>query len=295
MPELAEVEFFRKQWDVGRRQTIAAVHLHATKRVFRSINPATLRQALTGARLLHSQAHGKQMLFRFSKGAWVGIHLGMTGKLRAVLSGTVPFTPARHDHLVLRLSKRNLVFSDPRQFGRVLFHSGRAAPAWWRGLPPALLAREFSLPVMEEFLSRHRAAPVKAVLLLQAGFPGIGNWMADEVLWQAGLHPRRPAGKLRPAETKKLHRAVKSVSRAAMRTVGADYGDLPPAWLFHRRWKRGGRCPKDGAPLRRAAIGGRAACWCPKCQKEERNVADVRAKRAYAVALKKPCDNPGNP
>ena len=179
MPELAEVEFFRKQWDAGRKQKIVSVHLHAGKRIFRGSNPAVLRQALTGARLLDSQAHGKQMLFRFSKKAWVGIHLGMTGKLRSVPSRPTPFAPGRHDHLVLRLAKQSLVFSDPRQFGRVLFHSGRGAPPWWKRLPPALLAGGFSLAVMEEFLSRHRAAPVKAVLLLQAGFPGIGNWMAD--------------------------------------------------------------------------------------------------------------------
>jgi len=266
MPELAEVEYFRKQWDVGRKQKIAAVHLHEKKRIFRGINPATLRQTLTGARLLHSQAHGKQMLFRFSKDAWVGIHLGMTGKLRAVPSRPAPFSPGKHDHLVLRLCNRSLVFTDPRQFGRVLFHRGRAAPPWWSRLPPALLAREFSLPVIEKFLSRHRAAPVKAVLLMQAGFPGIGNWMADEILWQACIHPLRPAGKLRPAETKKLHRTVKSVSRTALRTVGVDYGDLPRAWLFDRRWQRGGHCPRDGAPLRHAAIGGRTTCWCPGCQ-----------------------------
>lgn len=278
MPELAEVEYYRKQWDAGRKQTIVAVHLHAGKRIFRGINPAALRRALTGARLVASQAHGKQMLFRFSKKTWVGIHLGMTGELQAVPSRPAPFSPGWDYHLVLRLAQQSLVFSDPRQFGRVRLHRGAAAPPWWRRLPPALLTGGFSLPVMERFLRRHRAAPLKAVLLLQAGFPGIGNWMADEILWQAGLHPLRPAGKLRRAESRKLHRTVKSVCRTALRTVGMDYGDLPRAWLFDRRWKRGGGCPKDGAPLRQATIGGRTTCWCPKCQKE-----DSRAKVARVV------------
>jgi formamidopyrimidine-DNA glycosylase len=268
MPELAEVEFYRKQWDAGRNKKIVSVHLNEGKRVFRGINPPALRQALTGTRLLDSQAHGKQMLFRFSKNAWVGIHLGMTGKLRAAPSRPAAIPPDRHDHLVLRLSKQNLVFSDPRQFGRVLFHAGPDAPSWWRRLPPALLAGEFTPALMEKFLNRHRAAPLKAVLLLQAGFPGIGNWMADEILWQSGLHPMRPAGGLRREEIQKLHRTIKSVARTALRTVGVDYGDLPRAWLFDRRWKRGQRCPKDGAPLRHATIGGRTTCWCPKCQKE---------------------------
>ncbi len=282
MPELAEVEFYRKQWDAGRNQKILSVHLNEGKRVFRGVNPPALRQALTGARLLDSQAHGKQMLFRFSKKAWVGIHLGMTGELRVVPSRPAAIPPDRHDHLVLRLSKQSLVFSDPRQFGRVLFHAGPDAPLWWRRLPPALLAGEFTPALMEKFLGRHRASPIKAVLLLQAGFPGIGNWMADEILWQTGLHPLRPAGGLRRAEIQKLHRTIKSVARTALRTVGVDYGDLPRAWLFDRRWKRGQQCPKDGAPLRHDTIGGRTTCWCPKCQKENSrsNVADIRRRRA---------------
>ena len=220
---------------------IVGVHLHDGKRVFRGLDPAALREdaRLRPAVLLDSQAHGKQMLFRFSRNAWVGIHLRMTGKLEAVSSGDAPFSPSRHDHFVLRLAKRSLLFNDPRQFGRVLFHRGSAPPPWWDRLPPALLAGGFSLSAMEKFLHRHRAAPLKAALLMQAGFPGIGNWMADEILWQARIHPRRPAGKLRPAEIKKLHRTIKSVCRTALRTVGVDYGDLPRTWLFDRRWKTG--------------------------------------------------------
>jgi len=273
MPELAEVEYFRKQWDAGRHRRITAVHLHPEKRILRGIDTDKLRVTLTGAKLLDSQAHGKQMLFRFSKGAWIGIHLGMTGKLEAIPSNSggasshePPYNSRNHDHLILQTSRHALVFHDPRQFGRILFHLGKSAPPWWTKLPPPLLDPKFTLTHIEAFLRRHRASPIKAALLMQAGFPGIGNWMADEVLWQSGIHPSRPGGKLLPAETKKLLRIIKSVSRTALRTVGMDYGDLPRAWLFDRRWKRGGHCPKDGAPLRHATIAGRTTCWCPTCQ-----------------------------
>jgi len=269
MPELAEVELYRKQWDAGRRQRIVAVQLHPAKRIFRGADTKALREILTGATLLSSQAHGKQMLFHFSRNAWLGLHLGMTGQLRAVLPGPKPFAPSRHDHLVLRQAARHLVFSDPRQFGRVLFCRGRQPPPWWNRRPPALLSKEFSPSWMSTFLARHPGAPIKAVLLLQRGFPGIGNWMADEILWQAGIHPRRPAGNLRPSEARKLHRVIKSVSRAALRTVGEDFRDPPRAWLFSRRWKPGGHCPKDCSPLRHAAIAGRTTCWCPCCQTED--------------------------
>src|SRR5436309_405141 len=126
MPELAEVEFYRKQWNGGLRQKILSVHLNAKKRIFRGVNIKWLQKTLTGATLLESKAHGKQMLFRFSKNGWLGIHLGMTGKLRAAAAlydrrskkmrrsqtAATEFIPAKHDHLVLFQKNQALIFSD---------------------------------------------------------------------------------------------------------------------------------------------------------------------------------------
>src|SRR5581483_7603101 len=104
MPELAEVEYFRKQWNHGLGQKILAVEFSG-KRVFRGVALPAASAALTGAKLLESRAHGKQMLFRFSGGAWLGVHLGMTGELRVL----PPHAPrARHDHLVLRQQRQAL-------------------------------------------------------------------------------------------------------------------------------------------------------------------------------------------
>jgi formamidopyrimidine-DNA glycosylase len=266
MPELAEVEFFRKQWGGGVGQKILAVEV-SPNRVFRGVDLRVLRHTLTGATLRDSAAHGKQMLFRFSKNAWLGVHLGMSGKLRIVKHNA---PPAKHDRLVLRQKQRSLVFSDPRQFGRILFEVGRDAPDWWRRLPPQILSAEFTLDRMVAFLGRHGRAPIKAVLLLQPGFPGVGNWMADEILWQAGIHPRRHAGSLNRTELRKLLARTRSVTRTALRTIGGKWDDPPKNWLLHRRWRRGGHCPRDAAPLRHATIGGRTTCWCPTCQKELR-------------------------
>src|ERR1700691_3907576 len=129
MPELAEVEYYRKQWRRGLQRRILAVQLHVAKKIFRGTDVAALQKTLRGSTLLGSEAHGKQMLFRFSKGGWLGIHLGMTGKLRVERAAAVAL---KHDHLILRQSRHSLVFSDPRQFGRVLFHSGKTLPAWWQ-------------------------------------------------------------------------------------------------------------------------------------------------------------------
>jgi formamidopyrimidine-DNA glycosylase len=264
MPELAEVEYFRKQWSQGLRDRIISVELHADKKIFRGTDVAALRKTLRGATLLGSETHGKQMLFRFSKNGWLGIHLGMTGKLRHESTAAVAL---KHDHLVLRQKRRSLIFSDPRQFGRVLFHAGKTEPVWWQNRPAEILSPQFTRTMMEQFLARHGRAPIKAVLLLQSGFPGIGNWMADEILWQSKVHPARPAGKLRPMEIKKMHGKIQSVCRVALRIVGKNDGDLPKSWLFNHRWENGGHCPVDGTALRRGPCGGRTTCWCPSCQR----------------------------
>ena len=273
MPELAEVEYYRKQWDAGLRRRIDAVQLHARKRIFRGTDTRALVRELTGSRLLQSTARGKQMVFQFSGGSWLGIHLGMTGALRAEPAG---FRPLKHDHLVLQQAKRALVFRDPRQFGRVRFHHGTGTPEWWSEAAPEIGSSAFSARYVSDFLNRHRRAPIKAVLLLQTGFPGIGNWMADEILWRARIAPSTPSGDLTAAQRTAFRRATRFVSREALRIIGNDNADPPASWLIHYRWKSGGVCPRDGTPLARATIGGRTTAWCVSCQRSARRITPAR-------------------
>jgi len=269
MPELAEVDYFRKQWNPGLGQRIEKALVHPKARIFRGIDAKRFVRALTGATLERSEARGKQMLFvakeRGAKTeAWLGLHLGMTGKLRVESPG---FEPARHDHLVLVQSKRALVFEDPRLFGRVLFAEGAAAPLWWSKLPPDLLSPAFTVQALADFLRRRARAPIKAVLLMQERFPGIGNWMADEILWRAAIHPKQPAGSLDATRIRALYREIRAVCRNALRIIGKDGSDPPDSWLCNHRWQKGGTCPRTGAKLQHATIGGRTTCWSPKRQK----------------------------
>ena len=263
MPELAEVEYYRRQWDPGLGAKITGVELHARKRIFRGANTREIVQHLTGARLLSSVARGKQMLFRFSGANTLGLHLGMSGTMRVEPAG---FRPEKHDHLVLHQARRSLVFRDPRQFGRVRFHHGKDTPLWWPD-SPEIGSAQFSSRYLADFLRRHRRAPIKAVLLLQSGFPGIGNWMADEILWRAGILPGIASGSLDAKQRATLRRATRFVSREAMRIIGADNADLPPGWLIHQRWSKSGTCPRHHVPLQHAVIGGRTTAWCARCQR----------------------------
>ena len=271
MPELAEVEFYRRRWEDGHGARVLQVHLHAKARVFRDSDPQAIATALAGARLLGSEAAAKQMLFRFEHGRWLGIHLGMSGELRVERPD---YAPAKHDHLVLRQRGRSLVFSDPRMFGAALLHIGRAPPRWWIRIAPAILSAEFTRAHVASFLQRRGRAPIKAVLLMQERFPGIGNWMADEILWRAGIRPQRAAQTLTAAEVQRLHRACRQVARNALRKIAGVGGELPPdlnvhiprTWLFRHRWRGGGVCPRCETPLHYVAVGGRTSCWCATCQ-----------------------------
>ncbi|HEY8995470.1 MAG TPA: DNA-formamidopyrimidine glycosylase family protein [Lacunisphaera sp.] len=280
MPELAEVEFFRKRWSAGHGAKVLAVRLHEGKKVFRGCDTAALKRQLTGATLLDSVTTAKQMLFRFSgdnpsrakSWGWLGIHLGMTGELRVE---PPDYVASKHDHFVLVQKERQLVFNDPRMFGAVLFHHGKNAPLWWTRIAPAILSPAFTVDAVAAFLKRRARAPVKAVLLMQERFPGIGNWMADEVLWRAAIHPKRPAGSLTAAEVRALHRECRKVCRLALDTIAGKGAYLPPnlnahipkTWLFWHRWENGGLCPRTKRPLVREEIGGRTTCWSPARQK----------------------------
>ena len=179
MPELAEVEWFRKQWNAGIGAAIVDLVFHQKNRVFRETDVRALRENLIGQKLLRSHRRGKRMLFQFSGDNWLGIHLGMTGKIHVESAN---YRPAKHDHLVLIQRERALVFTDPRQFGRVRFHHGSDEPDWRKSNAPEINSCEFDQNLMNGFLDRHRKAPIKAALLMQHRFPGIGNWMADEIL-----------------------------------------------------------------------------------------------------------------
>jgi formamidopyrimidine-DNA glycosylase len=270
MPELAEVYYFCRQWNPGLGHRIEEVQVHPKARIFRGTDIAKMVHALKGATLERSETRGKQMLFVTAKGrsvknrAWLGIHLGMTGELRIE---KVDFHPGKHDHLVLLQQKHALVFQDARLFGRVLFGVGKEAPPWWAKLPPDLLSSAFAVKDLEVFLKRRARAPIKAVLLMQERFPGIGNWMADEILWRAAIHPRQTAGSLDAARSKTLYHEIRTVCREAMRIIGRNWGDLPDSWLFNHRWQKGGKCPRTGAKLQHATIGGRTTCWSPARQK----------------------------
>jgi formamidopyrimidine-DNA glycosylase len=105
------------------------------------------------------------------------------------------------------------------------------------------------------------------VLLDQSLFAGVGNWIADEVLYQAGLDPRRPASSLSPRDVGRLRGRLRAIVHRAV-SVDADSSRFPRTWLFHRRWgrKQGARTAR-GEPIVHLTVGGRTTAWVPSRQR----------------------------
>jgi len=276
MPELAEVEFFRRRWEVGVGDRVLAVEAHPKVRVFRHGTKRPAVETLRGAVFKRSFRHGKQLLLQFSGEKWLGVHLGMSGELR-VEPKPGDYRPGKHDHLALFQAKRVLVFSDPRQFGRIRFDKGAKVPEWFGTLPPEIGSPEFTADLVHRFLQRRARTPIKSILLMQECFPGLGNWMCDEVLFQARIAPRTLGGRFSQEAATLLWKKIGTVAAGALKYVAGmreslpeaygAYGALPVNWLFNHRWSDGGTCPVSGQPLRREVIGGRMTCWSPALQR----------------------------
>ncbi len=248
MPELPEVERARALIEsaaLGR--TVAAVDDSDTW-VCRPHAPGEIADAITGARLAEAHRRGKTMWIEMDDGPPLGLHLGMTGSIVIDDNGE----PRRADRFRIDFEDGgSLVLRDRRRLGRVVLHPDLS------GLGPD--AAEVSRAEFRKRVGRG-TAPLKARVMDQSVIAGVGNLLADEALWRAGLSPRREAGDLSEEELDELRRAIRAATRRAIRLGGVHKGELIP----HR--ERGGACPRCGAPLERATIGGRTTYWCPPCQ-----------------------------
>jgi formamidopyrimidine-DNA glycosylase len=265
VPELPEVEAARLMLEralVGRR--IVAVETVNDPIVFTGVTPRRLATALRGRRVLRAGRKGKHLWLELDKRPWPVFHFGMTGRFRLYLHER---DRPRFWKMELTISDgKHVAFADARRFGRIRLQQHPEAEAPISALGYDVLA---GLPPAEELarVLARRKAPVKAVLLDQSVFAGVGNWVADEALFQARISPHRKAASLTPAEVRTLRaRLIAIVARAV--AVGADSDRFPRGWLFHRRWGRDAEARTASAErIRHETIGGRTAAWVPARQR----------------------------
>ena len=248
MPELPEVE--RARALIEERALHRRIESADDADVFvcRPHSPGEIDSALAGATPVAAHRRGKAMWIEMEDGPTLGLHLGMAGRIvvdgRGSQRGWDRFTLAFEDG-------GSLALRDKRRLGRVVLEPDLSV------LGPD--AAEVSRREFRERVGRGHA-PLKARMLNQKVIAGVGNLLADETLWRARLSPEREAGSLSEEELDELRRELRAATRRAIRRGGVHTGDL----IRHRR--RGGACPRCGATLERATVGGRTTYWCPREQ-----------------------------
>jgi formamidopyrimidine-DNA glycosylase len=289
MPELAEVETVRQQLQkqmIGRK--IKALEVDETDRILFAFAPIPdVRKALQGAKVTGTGRKGKYFWLELNRKPWPIFHLGMSGNV-AILNpklkkkahqkvwGGAKLWSEKDQSLRERLwfcrlllkcdQGFEMAFIDPRRFGRMWL----ADDPWKHpriqklGFDPLIdfpSAKELGLKL------KKRKKAIKAVLLDQSLFAGIGNWLADEILYQARLSPHRLASELSPVQVKTLHKHILSVVKKAV-AVQADYERFPKSWLFHERWGKSKTAKTSrGQKIAHEEIGGRTTAWVPGWQK----------------------------
>jgi formamidopyrimidine-DNA glycosylase len=262
VPELIEVERYGEAASrvIGRR--ISRVVIDDPRVVS---GPEASLDELCGRRVVGVRRRGKLLLIDTSSeadpGPVLGLRFGMTGSL--VVDGSPAIERLRYSsnasaERAVRLrvgfdGGGELALHDPRRFGRAQLDPDETA------LGPE--ARGMGVAQLRSVLAvRHAPGPpLKARLMDQSRLAGLGNLLVDEILWRAGLSPLRRCDDLAGSEVR-LARAVRGTIEDLIRRGGSHTGDL----MEERR--RGGLCPRDGAPLQRQAVGGRTTYWCPAHQ-----------------------------
>jgi formamidopyrimidine-DNA glycosylase len=246
MPELPEAERARREIERVLGREIVAVDDRDTY-VCRPHAPGEMAAALVGRKLTATHRRGKFLWAETDGGPELGLHLGMAGD---IVVDQEP-SPRNWDRFVLEFADGGrLALRDKRRLGRAVL-----APDFSHVGPDAA---EADRATFRARVGRGTRA-IKARLLDQGVVSGVGNLLADEILWETKIHPRRPANELTDEELDALRRAVRAAVRNAIKNGGA-YGPFIP----HR--KRGERCPRCGAEVESATIGGRTTFWCPRCQ-----------------------------
>ena len=260
MPEGIEVELYRRLAERVVGRVVARVDAPDAWFLTGGLVPDEARAALEGREVTGARRRGKLLLLDVADDHVLGLRFGMTGRLLVDDEAAIErleYSSTRDEPVWDRFGLRfdgggSLVVRDPRRLGGVV-------------LDPAEEALGQDAFAIDRDELRRRVlvgdVAVKARLLDQARIAGVGNLIADETLWRAGIDPARPAGSLDEVEAADLLETLRGVLADLLGEGGSHTGRLHEARI------RGGTCPRCGAPLERRQIGGRTTYSCPQEQR----------------------------
>ncbi|KAM3503862.1 hypothetical protein MY11210_008561 [Beauveria gryllotalpidicola] len=300
MPEIAEIAravHFLRIHLVGKR--IASAEAIDDANVFGKVGTtgSAVAAALTGNKVVSAGTQGKYFWITLEKPPHLVMHFGMTGWIH-IKNDKTAYTnyfkkmedseytvwPPKFWKFQITTDEKlpvEIAFTDPRRFGRVRLLNcpgvdiRNYSPLVENGPDPVVDKDRFT----EEYLrgkmtSRH--VPIKALLLDQSMISGIGNWVADETLYHARVHPEQYCDDFSDTEIKNIYDSVCYVCNLAVEKLG-DSDEFPEHWLFNHRWGKGGKGSSsklpNGEKLSFITVGGRTSCFAPAIQKKTGRVA----------------------
>ncbi|XP_075667062.1 formamidopyrimidine-DNA glycosylase isoform X2 [Castanea sativa] len=282
MPELPEVEAARRAVEehcLGKKIKKAII-ANDTK-VIDSVSASDFEAALLGKTLISAHRKGKNLWLRLDSPPFPSFQFGMSGAIyikgvavtkykRSAVNDTDEW-PSKYSKFFIELDDGlELSFTDKRRFAKVRLLKDPAAVSPISELGPDALLEPMTVDEFTESLSKKKIA-IKALLLDQSYIAGIGNWIADEVLYQARIHPLQSSASMSKENSATLHKCIKEVIEKAIE-VGADSSQFPKNWIFHSREKKSGAFV-DGKKIDFINAGGRTTAYVPGLQKLSGNQA----------------------
>lgn len=288
MPELPEVETVRRGLEpamTGKKILKASVNRPDLRWPF----PDNMAERLTGRRILALRRRSKYILADLDNGETLLIHLGMSGRMLVSGKMTGVFhhdvgvvehpAPQEHDHVVLEMDGgARVTFNDARRFGAMDLFPTQSQEEFWllRDLGPEPLGNTFDAPYLVERF-KGRRTPVKSALLDQRIVSGLGNIYVCEVLFRAGIDPRREAGRIARARVETLVPLIRVVLEEAIRSGGSSLKDYRQAdgelgyfqHTFQVYDREGADCLREGCggTIQRFVQSGRSTFACLQCQR----------------------------
>jgi formamidopyrimidine-DNA glycosylase len=261
MPELPEVEVFKSIVDdTSLNKTIGSIYIERED-ILENVTPQDFNKALEGDSFVSTSRHGKYLFIETQQGHTVLMHFGMTAHPVFYESdGTEPDYPRLIFHFD---NDGHLAFDCRRMLGKLSLVESKEA---------FIESKELGIDAMDPALDkaafteliRSSRGYIKTSLMKQELMAGIGNEMADEMVYQAGLHPKSKVGKLSDADIEELYEQMHQVCEVRIQTK-TNPALLPDDYLLKHR-SDGEICPKCGGEIKQVKISGRSSYVCDHCQ-----------------------------
>jgi formamidopyrimidine-DNA glycosylase len=274
MPELPEVEVIRRglQIHLPGRKVLDIVA--GNKKLRLPVPRKNLKRYIQGARVRAVDRRGKFLFIAMNNGAYLIVHLGMTGRL-----GLFP-TPSprlKHDHLRLQLDNNmQLRFNDIRRFGsiQVLAPGHDLRKTILGNLGPEPLEQGYTVAYLQA-RAAGKSRPLKNFLMDSRVVAGIGNIYACEILFHAGLNPEKKVSRLSRSEWAQVVESSRYILQKAIASGGTTISDFVneagKSGYFQLELQVYGKqnwpCNCCATPVARKVMAGRSTFFCPRCQK----------------------------